>query len=150
MYQERIFEQCIVINTNLSRVEKCITDLKLMHRWLNPMLRCEPVGDWGTNLGDRSRFVIKLPLLQPSLHSVVMERAEGLVVWQFDGFFQGCDRWECQSINEHQTKLINRFQFTIPNPLVNLGFQLFAAQLTKKDMEQQLQRLKKIAENMAI
>lgn len=147
MSREQIFEQSIEINATLTKVEKCITDLKLMHQWLNPMLRCEPVGDWGTSLGDRSRFLLKIPFLQPRLDNVVIERATGLIVWQFNGFFQGCDRWECQVINDNQTKLINRFQFNIPNPMVNLGFNIFASQLTKKDMQQQLQRLKNIAEN---
>ncbi len=139
------FEQSIVINADLSTVERCITDLTLMHQWLNPMLRCEPIGLWGTNLGDRSKFTINIPFIQPSLNSVVIEREKGLIVWQFEGFFQGCDRWECQAISEG-TKLINRFEFTIPNPVVSWGFNIFAANFTKKDMQQQLKRLKKVAE----
>lgn len=145
MQASQIFEQSIEINADLITVERCITDLPLMHQWLNPMLQCEPMGTWGTNIGDKSRFLIKIPFIQPTLNSVVIEREKGLIVWQFDGFFQGCDRWECQPL-ANGTKLINRFQFTIPNPIVNLGFSIFAAKLTKKDMEQQLKRLKQLAE----
>ena len=139
------FEQSIEIKAPATIVESCFTDLELMHRWLNPILRCEPVGEWSTEVGSRSRFVIQIPWLNPTLNSVVKERAPGLVVWQFKGFFQGCDRWECQPIPEG-TLLINRFSFTIPNPLVSWGFQVFAASLTKKDMEAQLRRLKRVAE----
>jgi len=40
-------------------VERCITDLELMRRWLNPVLVCEPIGDWKTDIGGRSRFLIQ-------------------------------------------------------------------------------------------
>ena len=65
--------------------------------------------------------------------------------WEFTGFFKGRDRWECQPI-ETGTLLINCFEFTIPNPLVNWGFQLFAARWTGADMQAQLRRLKQVAE----
>jgi hypothetical protein len=42
--------------------------------------------------------------------------------------------------------LVNRFEFQIPNPLVAFGFNQFAANLTKADMQAQLRRLKRVAE----
>lgn len=118
-----------------------------MHQWLNPALICEPVGDWRTTVGSEFDFRLKIPLLAPTLHSTVIEREPGLVVWGFDGFFTGRDRWECQP-EENGTTLLNRFEFNIPNPLVSFGFNKFAASLTKKDMEAQLQRLKQVAERL--
>lgn len=140
-----IFEQSIEINASAITVERCFTDLDLMHQWLNPLLRCEPIGDWSTELGGRSRFVINVPLLQPTLKSVVVERSPGLVIWQFTGFFTGRDRWECHPLPQG-TYLLNRFEFTIPNPIVSWGFQVFAAKLTSDDMRSQLRRLKQVAE----
>ena len=116
-----------------------------MHQWLNPALRCEPIGDWSTAIGGRSRFVINIPFLQPTLKSVVVGRSPGLVIWEFSGFFEGRDRWECQPIPQG-TYLLNRFEFTIPNPIVSWGFQMFAAKLTSADMRSQLRRLKQVAE----
>ncbi|MDH6059712.1 SRPBCC family protein [Chrysosporum bergii ANA360D] len=146
----RVFEQSIQINAAASVVERCITDLTLMHRWLNPALCCEPVGEaWSTELGGQSRFVIQIPLLKPSLYSVVVEREPGLVVWQFQGFFQGRDRWECQPIPQG-TLLVNRFEFHIPNPIVSWGFNNFAAAWTQADMQAQLGRLKRVAESLVI
>ena len=124
-----------------------IADRDLMHRWLNPLLRCEPIGDWDTSVGSRSRFIILIPLLKPTLISVVIEREPGLIVWGFQGFFQGRDRWECQPIPSG-TKLINRFEFEIANPLIEFGFNRFAATFTKADMEAQLRRLKGVAEEI--
>ena len=89
--------------------------------------------------------MIQIPLLKPTLRNVVIQREPGLVVWEFTGFFKGRDRWECQPI-ETGTLLINCFEFTIPNPLVNWGFQLFAARWTGADMQAQLRRLKQVAE----
>lgn len=149
MARSQVFEQTIQIRASATTVEQCITDRALMHQWLNPALRCEPVGEtWSTELDSKSRFVIQIPALEPSLMSTVVERAPGLIVWEFQGFFAGRDRWECQP-NEAGTWLINRFEFTIPNPLVALGFNTFAASWTKQDMEAQLKRLKGVAERMS-
>ncbi|MEB3355935.1 MAG: SRPBCC family protein [Synechococcales bacterium] len=143
----QVFEQSIQIQASATAVETCLTDLALMHRWLNPALRCEPVGEWSTALGSRSRFRIQVPLLQPTLHSVVVEREPGLIVWQFEGFFAGRDRWECQP-TPVGTLLSNCFEFAIPNPLVRIGFETFAANWTKQDMQAQLRRLKRVAEEV--
>lgn len=87
MAATQVFEQSIKINASATIVERCITDLTLMHRWLNPALRCYPVGDWNTEIGGKSRFAIAIPIIQPSLNSTVVEREPGLVVWEFTGFF---------------------------------------------------------------
>jgi hypothetical protein len=44
------------------------------------------------------------------------------------------------------TRLLNRFEFEIPNPLVSWGFNTFAASWTQNDMKAQLRRLKRVAE----
>jgi Polyketide cyclase / dehydrase and lipid transport len=148
MLPEKVFEQSVIIHANATIVEQCITDDKLMHKWINPLLRCEKVGEsWSTDIGSRSRFVIQIPFFQPTLHNIVVERQPGLVVWGFEGFFMGRDRWECQP-QQGGTLLVNRFEFTIPNPLIAWGFQTFAQALTKQDMQQQLQRLKRLAEEL--
>ncbi|MDB9528188.1 SRPBCC family protein [Oscillatoria sp. CS-180] len=146
MSSPKVFEQSIQIRASATTVEKCIVDRTLMHRWLNPALKCEPVDDtWNTDLGGKSRFMVQIPVLTPALMSTVVERAPGLIVWEFKGFFSGRDRWECQP-NPSGTLLLNRFEFTIPNPLISFGFNTFAAAWTKQDMEAQLKRLKQVAE----
>ncbi|PMB18192.1 polyketide cyclase [Fischerella thermalis CCMEE 5205] len=142
-----VFEQSIDINASAAVVERCISDRILMHRWLNPVLRCEPVGEWSTDVGSHSRFVIQIPLIKPTLKSTVVERKPGLIVWGFEGFFKGRDRWECQP-QAKGTRLLNRFEFEIPNPLVSWGFKTFAENWTKQDMQAQLRRLKLVAEEM--
>ncbi|MGB6166543.1 MAG: SRPBCC family protein [Geitlerinemataceae cyanobacterium] len=149
MSPAQVFEQSILIRSSATVVEKCLTDRELMHRWLNPALRCEPVGEWSTQVGARSRFLIQIPLLQPTLMSEVVEREPGLVVWAFGGFFRGRDRWECQP-KPDGTLLVNRFEFTIPNPLIRFGFNTFAAPWTQRDMQAQLRRLKRVAEALDI
>ena len=145
MSSGQVFEQSIQINASAAVVERCITERALMHRWLNPALRCEPVGEWSTDVGSRSRFVIQIPLIKPTLNSVVVERQPGVIVWGFEGFFKGRDRWECQPVAKG-TCLINRFEFEIPNPMIQWGFKTFAEGWTKEDMEAQLRRLKRVAE----
>lgn len=147
MSGKEIFEQSIEVYATSTVVEQCITEQVLMHRWLNPALRCEPIGDWSTDIGSKSKFIIQIPLIQPTLISTVIEREPGLIVWGFDGYFKGCDRWECQPTN-YGTCLLNRFEFEIPNPIVTWGFKIFAEKFTKQDMQAQLQRLKHVAENL--
>jgi len=147
MSSRQVFEQSIQIRASATVVERCTTDLTLMHRWLNPALLCEPIGDWDTALGGRSRFIIQIPVLKPMLVSTVVEREPGLIVWEFRGFFRGRDRWECQP-NAQGTCLLNRFEFEIPNPVVEFGFNRFAATWTKADMQRQLRRLKRVAEEV--
>lgn len=145
MTDTTIFEQSVYIDAPIAIVDQTITDQTLMHRWLNPLLRCESVGEWSSKVGSQTRFIIRIPLLNPTLYSRVIERQDGLVVWDFDGFFQGCDRWQCRP-EIGGTRLINRFEFRIDNPIVAFGFQTFAAKLTRRDMQSQLQRLKQVAE----
>lgn len=145
MSTRQVFEHRISIGASASQVEQCLTRQDLMHCWLNPALRCDPIGDWSTDLGAKSRFVIQVPLWQPALVSTVVERGPGLIVWAFEGFFDGCDRWECTP-EPAGTRLLNRFEFEIPNPLVQAGFNWFAADWTQRDMAAQLRRLKQVAE----
>jgi uncharacterized membrane protein len=147
MSDSQVFEQSIQINASATTVERCFTDLELMHRWLNPALQCEPIGVWTTDIGGKSRFIIKIPVIQPTLKSTVIERQPGLIIWQFDGFFRGRDRWECQP-NDQGTCLLNRFEFEVPNPIVGWGFNQFAARWTKEDMKAQLRRFKRVAEEV--
>ncbi|MEO0491442.1 MAG: SRPBCC family protein [Cyanobacteria bacterium J06639_16] len=143
----QVFEQSIQIQASATTVEQCFTDLGLMHQWLNPALRCDPIGDWDTRLGGKSRFVVQIPVWQPTLLSTVVEREPGLVVWAFEGFFQGRDRWQCTPQGTG-TQLLNRFEFQIPNPIVAAGFNWFAAAWTQRDMQAQLRRLKGVAERL--
>ncbi len=149
MANPTIFEQSIAINTSPIIVEQCFTNLATMHYWLNPALRCEPLENaiWSTEIGAKSQFIIQIPILKPVLISTVIERKPGIVVWEFEGFFRGRDRWEAQPQNQG-TLLINRFEFIVPNPIVAFGFNTFAANWTKADMERQLQRLKRVAESI--
>ena len=142
----RVYENSVEIAASVMSCDRCLTDPELMHRWLNPMLRCESLGEWSVDVGDRFRFVVKVPIVELSLSCTVRDREPGLVVWQFEGFFVGSDRWECQPQANGHTRLLNRFESEIPNPLVRAGFDLVAAQLTQADMRAQLQRFKQVAE----
>lgn len=164
----RYFENSILISATATTVERCITELDLMTRWLNPMLSCEPDGGtWSTAIGSKSKFVVMIPFLksglQPTLHNIVSDRAPGLVVWDFEGFFVGTDRWQCDPVGDplsdavgdsmsSQSRLVtcltNCFTFEIPNPLVRFGFNRFALSLTQTDMIAQLKRIKVVAEQL--
>lgn len=169
------YTQTIEIAASLAQVDRCLTDPTLMHRWLNPLLRCEAVGSWSDQVGSQFRFLIGIPLWQPVLTCEISSRGieteQRWIEWSFAGFFVGSDRWQMQSmtsiatsiakderakdsssppeITKQITKLINSFDFEIPNPLVSWGFNVMAAGLTQSDMQAQLQRLQQVAEALS-
>ncbi len=147
MSTRQVFEHSISVSASATDVEQCLIQLDLMHRWLNPALRCEPIGDWSTDVGAQSRVVVKLPGEQPPPLSTGGVREPGGIVWAFQGFFNGRDRWECCPDGEG-TRLLNRFEFEISNPVVQAGFNWFAAGWTERDMAAQLRRLKQVAETL--
>jgi hypothetical protein len=142
-----IFERSIQIKASAVAVDKCITELELMRRWLNPLLKCEPMGVWRTSVGSKSQLTIQIPVIKPTVKNVVLVREPGLIIWGFDGFFKGIDRWECQP-NNRGTRLVNQFEFNSSNRLISWGFDRFAATWTRADMEAQLRRLKRVAEEL--
>jgi hypothetical protein len=141
-----VYTQKIRIQAPLLAVDRCITEQTLMAQWLNPLLLCEPIGSWSTEVGSRFRFSLQVPF-QPSLECQVVARSPGLVEWGFSGFFDGTDRWECFA-QEDCTLLVNSFNFEIANPLVRFGYKLVAERLTQKDMQAQLERLRTLAEKL--
>lgn len=145
MADTTIFQQSITIQAPPTVVDSCFTDLTRMHQWLNPALRCDPIDPWDTQVGSRCWFRLQLPLWHPSLHCTVAAREPGVIVWAFDGFFQGQDRWQYDPTPQG-TVLLNRFEFVIPNALVSWGFKTVAAPWTQRDMQAQLQRIKALAE----
>lgn len=145
MENPTIFQHSVTIQADPAVVDRCFTDLDWMHCWLNPSLRCEPIDPWDIQRGSRCRFRLQIPLWQPSLHCTVVDRAPGLIVWAFEGFFHGQDRWQ-YDLTPQGVVLQNRFEFDIPNPLVAWGFHHIAAPWTRRDMQAQLQRLKALAE----
>ena len=142
-----VYEQSVFIAAPIAVVDRCVTERALMQRWLNPLLVCEPIGPWSTEVGGRFPFGLRVPG-NPGLDCRVRDRAPGLVEWEFTGFFTGTDRWQC-SAEAAGTRLLNRFAFEIPNPLVALGFRLVAEELTRRDMRAQLGRLGALAEALA-
>jgi hypothetical protein len=141
-----VYTQKILIHAPLTAVDRCITEEALMTQWLNPLLLCESLGSWSTEVGSRFRFALRIPF-QPSLECQVVARSPGLVEWAFSGFFNGTDRWECFAQND-KTLLVNRFTFEITNPFVRFGYTLVAENLTQRDMQAQLARLKILAEQL--
>lgn len=140
-----IYEQSVFIRRSVAVVDRTITEAASMARWLNPLLVCEPVGEWSTGVGSRFCFRLKVPF-EPTLECRVRTRRDpGLVEWEFDGFFTGTDRWECFP-QDGGTLLVNRFAFDA-NPLVRLGFRLVAEGFTRRDMQAQLERLRTVAEH---
>jgi hypothetical protein len=141
---KQVWEQSIQINASAVVVDRCITELNLLQRWM--ISSCEPMGEWCVTVGSYSRLVVKLSLFQFNLSRIVIVREPGLIVWGFDGFITGRDRWECRP-HERGTLLVNRWELQTSN-LAGWGWRRWAGNWTADEMETQLMRLKYVAEEL--
>ena len=80
---ERQFTQSVDIAAPVDVVDRCIVSKDMMAMWLNPMLKCEAIGTWSTEIGSRFRFTLKIPFLSPPSRLCgprAASRAGGVVV----------------------------------------------------------------------
>ncbi len=131
--------------------ETYLLDPEKLHRWINPLFRFEPVGESGTTAGSRFRFVLQIPPIHPALEYEIAEHSFDptpdaptvcTVVYRFTGFMEGRDTWTFTAEGDG-TRVWNRFEYDVPNPLVRLGWQILAEPFTVRDMREQMERLRR-------
>jgi Polyketide cyclase / dehydrase and lipid transport len=141
---KQVWEQSIQINASAVVTDRCITELDLQQRWRSGS--CESVDKWSVAVGSYSRLIVKMPWFQFSLNRIVVVREPGLIVWNFDGFLTGQDRWECRP-RAIGTLVVNRWELQT-SKAIGWGWQRFNRKWTTDEMAAQLMRLKYVAEEL--
>ncbi|WP_298403395.1 SRPBCC family protein [uncultured Chloroflexus sp.] len=143
-----LLEEFVMVNTPMDRVEQVMTDQTLMERWMSPAVQFTPLDGWRFDVGApwRLRLTGVGPLLEAGY--VVAERRPGLVLWAFDGFWEGFDAWHWLPWQGRtdQTLIQNRIEYRLKVPGLDLIWPLTIAPLMQLDAKAQMQRLKVVCE----
>ncbi|MCG8353128.1 MAG: SRPBCC family protein [Chloroflexales bacterium] len=143
-------EEFVIVNTPMQRVEAVMTERNLMELWMSPAVRFEPLDDWRFATGDRWRMT--LTGVGDLLHAdyVVHDRQPGLVLWAFNGFWEGFDAWRWLPDSDApaaQTIIQNRIEYEIRIPGLDLLWPVTVGPLMGWDARVQMQRLKRVCED---
>lgn len=130
----------------LARVDAVMTERALMERWMSPAVRFEPLDGWGFAAGSRWRLTLTGlgRLLEASY--VVHERSPGLILWAFEGFWEGFDAWHWRPQGEGRTLIQNRIEYELRLPALDLIWPATVGPLMGWDAKVQMERLKGVCE----
>jgi Polyketide cyclase / dehydrase and lipid transport len=140
-------QKSIYIKASATVVDRCLTELELIHRWRNGLVTCEALGEWLLSPGSRSRLRLENSLWPIVLRNNLVRREPGLVRWEFQGLLRGFDQWECQPAAAG-TQLVNRWQWQAANGWLDWWWRNFGARAIEDDIEAQLMRIKYVAEEI--
>ncbi len=143
-----LLEEFVVVNAAMDRVETVMTDETLMKRWMSPAVQFTPLDGW--NFATGARWRLRLTGVGPLLEAgyLVVERRPGLILWAFDGFWEGFDAWQWLPWqgNPDQTLIHNRIEYRLRVPGLDLIWPLTIAPLMKLDAQAQMVRLRQVCE----
>ncbi len=147
-----LLEEFVVVNAAMDRVETVMTDETLMKRWMSPAVQFIPLDGW--NFATGARWRLRLTGVGPLLEAgyLVVERRPGLILWAFDGFWEGFDAWQWLPWqgNPDQTLIHNRIEYRLRAPGLDLIWPLTIAPLMKLDAQAQMVRLRQVCEEVIV
>jgi hypothetical protein len=145
-----LLEEFIDIDAPFDTIDRVMTDEALMRRWMSPAVRFRPSDGGGWGFEEGRRWQLELSGVGPLLRAdyVVHARREGLILWAFDGFWEGFDAWHWwRDPREPQRKTIvqNRIEYEIRNPLAQALWTPVGLAM-EWDARVQMRRLQEICE----
>lgn len=145
---KHLLEEFIVVSAPMERVDAVMTDRALMLRWMSPAVRFEPLERWSFEQGARWRLTLTGlgRVLEASYR--VYDRQPGLILWAFDGFWEGFDAWHWlpHEGSSTQTLIQNRVEYTLRIPIMDLLWPATVGPLMGWDAKVQMRRLKSVCE----
>lgn len=145
-----ILEDFTVGNAPMEAVDRIITDRDLMKRWASPTVQFTPRNGWTFEQG--AEWTLTLTGLGPLLKAnyVVYDRKPGLILWYYNGFWEGFDAWHwwrAPNNPQHQTIIQNRLEFELRVPGLDIIWLPIMTPLMRLDMRIQMQRLHGVCNN---
>lgn len=140
-------EEFVVVAAPPERVEAAMTERALMERWMSRAVRFEPLDGWQFAAGARWRLTLSgLGRLLEATY-VVHERRPGLILWAFEGFWEGLDAWHWLPHGQGgQTLIQNRIEYALRLPALDLIWPTTLGPLMGWDARAQMERLKDVCE----
>jgi hypothetical protein len=145
-----IQEDFVVVAADMAYVGRVMTEQALMKRWISSAVVFEPLDGWSFDQGARWR--LRLPVLGNIVEAnyVVFERREGLILWSYDGFWEGFDAWHWLPQGEGKTLIQNRLEYRLKLPIIDRIWPATIGPLMAWDADVQMQRLKKVCEDQQV
>ncbi len=140
-------EEFVLVQAGFARVEAVMTERPLMERWMSPAVRFQPVGSW--SFAEGARWQLQLTGLGRLVEAayIVQERRPGLILWAFDGFWEGFDAWQWMPAPKHAGTLIqNRIEYAIRIPGLAQLWPATIGPLMGWDAQVQMERLREVCE----
>lgn len=132
----------------MARVGQVMTDQALMERWMSPAVVFAPLDGWRFDRGARWR--LRLPGAGGIIEAdyIVFDRREGLILWAFDGFWEGFDAWHWRPHGDGETLIQNRIEYRLKSPGLALIWPATVGPLMGWDADMQMRRLKHVCEEV--
>jgi hypothetical protein len=142
-------EEFVVVDAGMDRVEQVMTEQRLMQSWMSSAVQFAPTeGPW--SLAQGTRWQLGLTGLGRLLEAnyIVYQRQPGLIIWAFDGFWEGLDAWKWMPYqhNTAQTLIQNRIEYDLKIPALDLIWPATIGPLMGWDAKVQMRRLKHVCE----
>jgi hypothetical protein len=141
-------EDFVVVRAGMARVDQVMTDKALMGRWISPTVRFVPLDGWRFNRGARWRLSMTgLGSLLEADYSV-FERREGLILWAFDGFWEGFDAWHWRPHGDGGTLIQNRIEYRLKLAGLGLIWPVTIGPVMGWDADVQMRRLQGVCDDV--
>ncbi len=144
--KDQLLEEFVEVTAPLERVEAVMTERDLMLRWMSPAVRFEPLDGWRFDQGAPWRLNLTGVGQLLEAHYHVHERRPGLILWAFEGFWEGFDAWHWLPLAAGQTLIQNRIEYRLRLPIIDLIWPITIAPLMGWDARVQMQRLRQVCE----
>lgn len=145
-------EEFVVVAAPLAQVERVMTEQPLMLRWMSPAVRFEPLEGWSFARGARWRLTLTGLGRVLEASYIVYDRQPGLILWAFDGFWEGFDAWHWRPYQDNlkHTLIQNRIEYNLRIPIIDLLWPATVGPLMGWDARVQMRRLKRVCEEDAV
>ncbi|MCU0491892.1 MAG: SRPBCC family protein [Chloroflexaceae bacterium] len=147
-----LLEEFVVVNASMPTVERVMRERDLMQQWMSPAVQFQPLDGWEFTQGDR--WSLTLTGLGSLLKAdyVVHERRDGLILWAFNGFWEGFDAWHWypNPTDKRQTVIQNRIEYELRIPGLELIWRMAIGPAMGWDAKVQMERLKKVCESVVV
>lgn len=147
-----ILEEFVVVDAPMTTVDAIMTERELMDRWVSPAVKFTPLDGW--SFEQDARWKLTLTGLGDLLvaHYIVHERKPGLILWAYNGFWEGFDAWHWfpNPDNTQQTIIQNRLEYELRTPVLGAIWPLTVEPFMKWDAREQMKRLKRVCAQEAV
>lgn len=144
--QIHLLEEFVLVAAPTARVEAVMTERELMGRWMSRAVQFTPRDGWRFDKGAPWQLTLTGLGRMLEAHYIVHDRQPGLILWAFDGFWEGFDAWHWRPAGPTATLIQNRIEYALRLPVLDLIWPATVGPMMGWDARAQMERLKQVCE----